>query len=947
VLALVRRPLARDSLVAMFWGDQDEDRARHSLSNALSSLRRSLGARAITTREAEVALDSELPLDVDALEFADAIEGQEAGRGIDLYGGPFLDGLHVDDAPAFEQWMARERRRLEALCIRACARQCETLARGRRWTECHALAARWIDAEPLSTDAAIYLLNATKAPGTRASLALALEEYDQLRGRLARDFDVKPDPPVRGLADALREQLATQPPDPEPRPAPAVAAAPPVIRPELDVDPVPDEADASQTATPEMVPSATDRAPPAQRLRRPVAAMVLAIAAIALVFGGRAAWQATRRVRGSARKPVIALLGLRLRTDDSAQAWLADGLPHLIVGKLARTAAIEVVAEPRIEGVVLRSGHLAHDAVDDATARDLARRLGATLVVRGAIGLDGANLVLDLTVHDVETGGLVTGAVLTTSNALLLADEAAARILSAANVTAPGPQLAGLETTSLEAYQSYLRALDANKAGRITEYVQAIDEALALDSGFFAALRAREDVAMARNDTGRLRQVRNAMQKHADRATAFDRMLTETLDAFYAGEHERSEALGRAFVRRFPRDPRAYATLGQVLGGHGRVEETEEVALRDLALDSLAIDAGSGPCAPCRGLVGLAQLRWSRNDLRGAADWARRAIRAQPDGAMAWAALAWSYSYLQMPDSALPLMQRAVSLSGGDVWASEEYVRMLLVARRYEAADSAITLLEASGSPARKEGAADLRSLLQREHGQYRAATRTIEAFLRAVPGPNGFADMMLASNPRALGDYTGAARRYELGMHGPSGIPLTLPILPAATRAFCWHHALAADALAPSGDTATLRAVADTLERVCGRSYYARDWRLFHHVRGLVALQGRRYAEAERELQQAVWTPVEGWARTTVELANAQMGLGHPLDAVETLRMAHASRLDAMARYVPISEIDYRMALAFAQAGVADSALAYAAYARRAWQDADPEVRRLLARLP
>ena len=32
VLALARRPLARDYLIEMFWGDQDEERARHSLS---------------------------------------------------------------------------------------------------------------------------------------------------------------------------------------------------------------------------------------------------------------------------------------------------------------------------------------------------------------------------------------------------------------------------------------------------------------------------------------------------------------------------------------------------------------------------------------------------------------------------------------------------------------------------------------------------------------------------------------------------------------------------------------------------------------------------------------------------------------------------------------------------------------------------------------------------
>src|SRR5919199_4297074 len=49
VLALARRPLSRDYLIEMFWGEQDEERARHSLSDALSHLRRGVGPADITT----------------------------------------------------------------------------------------------------------------------------------------------------------------------------------------------------------------------------------------------------------------------------------------------------------------------------------------------------------------------------------------------------------------------------------------------------------------------------------------------------------------------------------------------------------------------------------------------------------------------------------------------------------------------------------------------------------------------------------------------------------------------------------------------------------------------------------------------------------------------------------------------------------------------------------
>jgi hypothetical protein len=107
------------------------------------------------------------------------------------------------------------------------------------------------------------------------------------------------------------------------------------------------------------------------------------------------------------------------------------------------------------------------------------------------------------------------------------------------------------------------------------------------------------------------------------------------------------------------------------------------------------------------------------------------------------------------------------------------------------------------------------------------------------------------------------------------------------------------------------------------------------------------RYAEAEREFTQAIWTPVEGWGRTTVELASARAAQGRSEDAIASLRSAYATRLDAMGRYVPISELDYRMARLFVAAGVPDSARVYAGYVRTAWRDADPELKRLLQDLP
>ena len=104
VIALSAKPISRDTLVEMFWGGEDETRARHSLSNALSGLRAVLGADALTSRRDHIALAEDARVEVDTVQFTAAFEADDDARAVALYGGRFLDAVHVPDAPEFDDW---------------------------------------------------------------------------------------------------------------------------------------------------------------------------------------------------------------------------------------------------------------------------------------------------------------------------------------------------------------------------------------------------------------------------------------------------------------------------------------------------------------------------------------------------------------------------------------------------------------------------------------------------------------------------------------------------------------------------------------------------------------------------------------------------------------------------------------------------------------------------
>jgi tetratricopeptide (TPR) repeat protein len=506
-----------------------------------------------------------------------------------------------------------------------------------------------------------------------------------------------------------------------------------------------------------------------------------------------------------------------------------------------------------------------------------------------------------------------------------------------------------VETANLDAYQHYIRSVQAGAEGRMADERRELDIAIAEDSGFVSALMARMRIADRESDWSVLQRLDSAFRKAGARVMPWDRMRQAVHAALHNGERARAEELGRALVARYPYDPRAYAVLADVYAHYGQWATVDSVLVRELSLDSLATMAGNGPCAPCTAFGGLVGVRITKGDLPGAERAANRWAALQPNLPAAWFSVGVVLALEQRFDAALAAARHATTLAGDD---PSQYTlltgRILLMARRYDAVDSLIALWRDGPNDALRENAFDLHVMLQRERGELRASNRTITRWVAGNPADRD-ALLMEGEALGRLGRVDEARAFFERHLHRrvlPIG-PFS-PMSPGTgdwARAFCWEHALEADAIGAVADTSELRVLADSIDMVSARSYYGRDWRLAHHVRGLIAMRGGRYAEAEREFQAARWG-VAGWTRTVDELARAQLVLGRPRDAIATLRHGYETLPDAMGRYEPRSELDFLMALAFQRTGMADSSTVYAGYARRAWRHADPEVKAQLAKL-
>ncbi|CAN5473843.1 BTAD domain-containing putative transcriptional regulator [soil metagenome] len=236
----------RDPLLALFWPESDEERARASLRTTLHFLRRSLGKGVIETRGMDEVGLAPRALWCDALAFADAVQAGHWAEALELYRGPLLPGFALEDTPAWEEWLEAERERLgrlHAKALQALAEEREVagdpVAAAELWR-------RLAVQDPFSARVALRLMGALEAAGERAA---AIQHAAAHAETLREQLGVEPDPQVTALAEVLRAVPAPPPPAAHegrqaspapPRPAasaPAAASAAPP--PELPLPPTP------------------------------------------------------------------------------------------------------------------------------------------------------------------------------------------------------------------------------------------------------------------------------------------------------------------------------------------------------------------------------------------------------------------------------------------------------------------------------------------------------------------------------------------------------------------------------------------------------------------------------------------------------------------------------------------------------------------------------------
>jgi TolB-like protein/DNA-binding SARP family transcriptional activator/Flp pilus assembly protein TadD len=604
-LATPRGYHRRDTLLALFWPEQDTEHARNALGQAVHFLRRSLGADAIVNRNGDA-----LGLDwrafwCDAAAFEEALDAGQVAEAVGLYRGDLLEGFHIADAAEFERWLDAERARLAGRYTKAV----EALAAEREGAgDFHGAVAHWrhlVGRDPYSSWVTLRLMRALAAAGDPAGAVRHARLHEKL---LREELDIAPDAEVAALIRQLQSAQSQQPLHPASRASASSLAERPGVandageittsRSGVRESAAPLSEAERHLAQAPIVGRANHGHPRRRRLARVTAGLV----ALCAVAGGAAVLRSGTMDAPPIRS--IAVLPLENHSGDSAWQAFAEGMHDALITELARYPELRVISRTSVTQYRGTSKRLP----------EIARELKVDGVVEGALLREGGRVRMTAQlVHGPSDRHLWARSYKRDlRDILLLQEELAAAIAREVRVAAVPlklhrPTTAGPADSAPQ--ELYLKEL--YRRGRYAEVSRSLvglqtareyyRRAIERDSTFALGYAGLSGVYQhtAFYDFAPLRAALDSARIMARRAVALDSTLPETRTALAlslanAGELDAAEREFKRAIQLGPSNAQAHYWYSMLLVALGRGEEALREAERGLELDPFSPRAALG-----------------------------------------------------------------------------------------------------------------------------------------------------------------------------------------------------------------------------------------------------------------------------------------------------------------------------------------------------------------
>lgn len=325
--------------------------------------------------------------------------------------------------------------------------------------------------------------------------------------------------------------------------------------------------------------------------QRPVAAVGGAVFIAAVVAAGIWRWGLDTAVQGigASGRPSIAVLSFDAPDASADVAWLAKGIPNMLVTGLAQTPGLDVISSERIDEILRGLGQQSQDALDRSQVLDVGRKSGAGALVAGSVFKTGPTVRIDVQVQEVASGRIVSAYSVNGADVFPLVDELTNRIrnsLSLAGATAT-PGVAELTSSNLEAYRLYVEGLDAFANVRHADARKLLEQALQLDPGFASAMYFLSLSTDIMGDRAAAERYRQELRSHLHRLPERLRLSAQADEALRASDVAKGTALLETLVSQYPDAAGGYVQLSNIYRGQDPEKALDTLARGVKALPNL------------------------------------------------------------------------------------------------------------------------------------------------------------------------------------------------------------------------------------------------------------------------------------------------------------------------------------------------------------------------
>jgi serine/threonine protein kinase/Tfp pilus assembly protein PilF len=302
-------------------------------------------------------------------------------------------------------------------------------------------------------------------------------------------------------------------------------------------------------------------------------AFIPALVVIAVVIIGVVIWQLLPQkevVSAPKIENSIAVISFENQTGDDSFDYLQKAIPNLLLTNLENTGYLHVATWERLRDILKQMGKGDIEIIDRDLGFDICRREGIEAITLGTFTKAGDMFATDVKVLDVESKNLLKSASSKTVDSILEAqiDELSREIsqgigIAREKIEEPRVRLAEVTTSSMEAYNYFLRGREAVEKFYWDEARQFLEKAIDSDPIFAMGYFYLAYVYGWLGDNKASYEALEKAKIHSQRTTEKERLYIE---ARYAQIIERDPEKGlralKDLVKKFPKEKRVHYYLG-------------------------------------------------------------------------------------------------------------------------------------------------------------------------------------------------------------------------------------------------------------------------------------------------------------------------------------------------------------------------------------------------